>query len=79
MEQITQILGWMTLINGGLLIASTIGIWLFRDWAAQIHARIFGVDAADLGLEYFRYLAAFKRLWIVFNLTPWIVLSFLVA
>ncbi|MGD9417667.1 MAG: DUF6868 family protein [Verrucomicrobiota bacterium JB025] len=41
----------------------------------RMHGRMFGMDEAGLAAAYFRYLATFKIVVIVFNLVPWVALQ----
>ena len=61
-EQLTAFLGWCTLINIGLLLYSTLILALVKDFAINMHSKIF-----DL-------LGRLKLLVIVFNLVPYLAL-----
>ena len=74
LEFLIHFLGWMTLVNGVILIFSTLFLWLARDWAMNLHAAMTGVDRIDLPVLYFSYLGNFKIAVIVLNLVPYLVL-----
>ncbi len=75
LELWTTIFGWMALINGVLLVVSSLAIVTMRGSIVGIHRKMFGaLSDADLERAYFRYLATFKIAYIVFNLTPYIAL-----
>ena len=74
-ETLTELFGWITVINMGLLIFSTIMLFFMKGMAIKIHSKMFGVDEKDLNRMYFEYLGRFKILVIVFNLTPYIALK----
>ena len=76
-ETLTAFLGWCTLVNFILLVLATVILVLFKDFAAGIHSKLLGLDKEELHREYFRYLANFKVMVVVFNLVPWFVLKFL--
>lgn len=76
MDQIMAFLGWATLVHIILLCLMSIVMVVLRDWAAGIHARMFGIPEESIQLEYFRYLAQYKILVIVFFLVPYLVLRF---
>lgn len=40
-----------------------------------MHGKLFGMDETALSAAYFRYLATFKIVVIVFNVVPWIALQ----
>lgn len=76
-ESLTAFLGWCTLVNFSLLVLATVILVLFKDLAAGIHSKLLGLDRDELQSEYFRYLANYKLMVVVFNLVPWLVLRFL--
>jgi hypothetical protein len=69
-----EFLGWMTLVNFGILMFATVFLALFRGWAMSIHSAMTGVDQAALPTLYFSYLGNLKIAWIVLNLVPYLVL-----
>ncbi|MGC6462250.1 MAG: DUF6868 family protein [Pirellulaceae bacterium] len=71
---VTQLLGWCTVINFGLLLLSTIALLIAGPWAERIHGKLFKLPSEELRLIYFRYLATMKLLWLFFNLTPYLAL-----
>ncbi len=76
---LTSFLGWMLVLNVGLLLFSTIMLSLCKTWVTKVHAKLFNLNADALGIEYFRYLANYKVLVIVFNLAPWVALKLMGA
>ncbi len=74
-ETLTAFLGWCTLINVGLLIFSTLMISLGAKKFSELHAQMFGLEAADLPLAYFKYLGHYKIAILVFNLVPYLALK----
>ena len=66
--------GWCTIVNGGLLILTTLALMGMRSSIQGIHSRMFGLEEAAIAAIYFKYLAYFKIAVIVFNLTPYIAL-----
>lgn len=70
MEQIELVLLWMTLINFGLLLFSTVIVVVFRDAIYRTHSSMFGIDEKQFAQAVYTYLANFKVLVIVFNLAP---------
>jgi hypothetical protein len=73
-ESIREVLGWCSAINMGVLVLSAIMLMLFRTAISRIHARMFGLNDADLSRAYFQFLAQYKIAIIVFNLVPYIAL-----
>ena len=52
-EQLTAFLGWCTLINIGLLLFSTLMIAVVKDFAINIHSKMFNLDPETLPAMYF--------------------------
>lgn len=65
-----MLLLWMTLINFGLLLFSTVIVIVFRDAIYGLHSSMFGVDTKQVAQVVYTYMANFKVLVIVFNLVP---------
>lgn len=74
-EQITTFLAWLSIINIVLLGFSAIMILVFKDLITQIHSKLFKLSSTELMPIYFRFLAQYKLLIIVFNVTPYIALK----
>ena len=75
LESLTSFLGWCTLINSFLLVLTTVMLFIARDWVSGVHSRMFGLDKTELSLAYFKYLAYFKIVVLVFNFTPYVSLK----
>ena len=73
-EQLAVLLGWSTVLNFGVLILTAIMLTLFRKLVHGIHTRMSGLSADELNKLYFQYMVNFKILWILFNLTPYLVI-----
>ena len=71
-EIVREFLGWCAVINMGLLVLSSVLVIALRRTISGIHRKMFGLDEAAVLQAYFRYLANFKLLVIVFNLVPYI-------
>ena len=74
-DQLTQFLGWCTLINLVFIVLTSILLVLFRASIGRIHQRLTGVSEPGLYRIYFQYLAAYKILFLVFNLVPYMALK----
>ena len=71
-EILNEFLGRCLVINVGVMLLSTIVLVLGGSWASRIHARMFGLDEAQIRLAYFNYLANYKIAVVMLNLAPWI-------
>jgi hypothetical protein len=74
-SQLTELLGWASLINISYLLLATILIATLGDKLAAIHRRIFNLDEADLGPMYFNFLANYKIVTLVFMVAPYLALK----
>ncbi len=73
-EVLAAILGWCTVVNFGMLAISTVLLLCIRKPIQACHTKITNLSAEQLDQAYFQYLAQFKLLWIVFNLTPYLAI-----
>lgn len=76
--EIAILLGWCTVINFGWLLLSLVMLSLFRKPIQVIHCKLSGLPEEKLNMIYFQFMAHMKMLWIVFNLTPYLVLRLFV-
>lgn len=77
LDTLTTLFGWMTVINIGLLIFSTLMLTLCRQSVIRIHNSLTGLEAETLMPAYLYFLALYKVLIIVFNLAPYLALKWL--
>ena len=74
LEALTDFFLWCLILNTAFLLFSTLMISALKDFAISMHRKMFDISEATLEKLYFQYLARFKILIIVFNLTPYIAL-----
>ena len=74
-DLLTTVFGWMTVLNFAFLGITTLMIMGLQDRIAEIHGRMFQMQPAEVRKAYFRYLANYKILTLVFCLMPWIALK----
>lgn len=74
-SQLTELLGWASVINIGILIAATIALSTIKNLVVGLHSRMFGLTDDQLKVAYFRYLANFKLQTTVFILVPYLSLK----
>ena len=74
-DQITELFKWMTLINIGILIFSTIMIALLKGSIAKFHGKLFGIGPDAIASITYGYLGLLKALILVFNLVPYLALK----
>ena len=73
-EQLTNLFKWMTIINIGLLVLSSVLVMVLRNFICKIHGRLFGIKEDNVATVVCGYLGMFKVLVIVFNIVPYIAL-----
>lgn len=74
LEQLTEFFKWMTIINVGLLVFSSITVMLLKDMMSRMHTKMFGVNKEQVRITAYGYIGMFKVLVIVFNIVPYIAL-----
>ncbi|NRB42181.1 MAG: hypothetical protein HRU20_27540 [Pseudomonadales bacterium] len=75
LAQITEFLGWASIINMGFLFVATLSLILMREFVATTHSQLFNIDKEQLPAIYFNYLANYKTLSLIFCLVPYISLK----
>ncbi|MDV6028639.1 MAG: hypothetical protein F9B45_00710 [Phycisphaera sp. RhM] len=73
-EIVLAALGWCTLINLGVLTFSTVIVVGCGRTVGRLHQKWFQMESHEIRREYFRYLANYKLLVLVFNLVPYLAL-----
>ena len=76
-ESLTIFLGWTTVINILVFIFSALVLLTAREKISKLHARLFGVEQANISQLYFQHLAQYKIAIIVFNIAPYLALRIL--
>ncbi|MGB0992310.1 MAG: DUF6868 family protein [Akkermansiaceae bacterium] len=72
--RLESLLGYCTLLSGGLLILTTIALTLMKGAILKIHSKLTGLTEEQLNKGYFDYLSNFKIVFLMFNLIPYIAL-----
>ena len=74
LQRLSAFLLWCTIINGALLILSIIGCILAPDFGYNLQSGWFGVPRETVNVAIYGFLGAFKILWLVFNVVPYVAL-----
>ena len=74
-SQLTELLGWASIINIGYLFLATIILVFMKGTISSIHTKMFNIDEKELGSKYFDFLSHYKIVTLVFILTPYIALK----
>lgn len=75
LSQLTELLGWASVLNLGFLTLSTVLLIALKPMVSSIHSKMFGIPESELLLIYFKYLANYKILTFVFIVAPYIALK----
>lgn len=73
--ELTTFMGWMSIINIGLLVFSALTILALRNLITKIHSIMFAVNEQNLNKLYLQLLGQYKLLIIMFNIVPYIALK----
>lgn len=74
-SQLTEILGWASVINIIYLILATVIIIFMRETISSIHSKMLGIDKKELKSKYFDFLSIYKIVTLVFMVAPYIALK----
>lgn len=74
-SQLTEFLGWASVINAGYLFLVTVFLIFMRGTISSIHMKMFNIDEKELSSKYFDFLSIYKVLTLVFIIAPYIALK----
>lgn len=72
---LVELFGWTSVINIGVLVFSTLLLWIAGKPIAKLHSSIFDLSEKDLKRAYFQYLGQYKIAILVLNLAPYLALK----
>jgi hypothetical protein len=75
LSQLTELLGWASIINIAYLLLATIVIAFMRGAMSSIHSKMFRMDEKELDSKYFDFLSNYKIATLVFIVFPYIALK----
>lgn len=75
LSQLTELLGWVSVINIAYLILATFIIAFMKRAMASIHSKMFRMDDKELNSKYFDFLSMYKIVTLVFFVAPYIALK----
>lgn len=74
LEQLTEFFQWMTIINVGFLVLSTVLYIALKKVMGQKHGKLFGIPEEKVAEVTYGYFGIYRVLVIVFNLVPYLAL-----
>ena len=78
-DSLISVLGWMSVINIGMLIFSAGVIVLLRPLISRLHASMFEISPIELNTIYFNFLGWYKLAIIMLNIVPYLALKIVFA
>ena len=75
LSQLTELLGWASVLNIGFLLFTTILLVSMKSIVVSLHSKMFDIPENELSLAYFTYLANYKILSLIFTVCPYIALK----
>jgi len=73
-EMVLQWLGWMTVINAGLLLVWFLAFVWLHDWMYRQHGRWFTLSLERFDAIHYVGMALFKMSVVMLNLVPYLAL-----
>lgn len=77
LEIIRQVLGWSAIINLAILLYWFAMFIFLHDWVYTLHSRWFKLDESRFDAIHYGGMGLFKLATFMFNIVPYLVLSFL--
>lgn len=65
---------WCTIINGAMLIFSSIFCMLAKNWIYSIHSKLFSIPREAFNIIIYSFLGVYKIFVISLNLIPYLAL-----
>ena len=74
LDQLTELFMWMTIINVGLLILSSVLAMVLKNVMGRWHGRLFGIKEESVAVVAYGYLGMYRVLVLVFSIVPYVSL-----
>jgi len=75
LSDLTELLGWASLINICFLIITTFFITAMRHLVLSIHSKMFGLTENELLKIYVKFIGNYKMLIFAFIVSPYLALK----
>ena len=76
-QTLTTFFMWCTILNGGLLVLSSLICAFAGDLVYQIHSKWFSIPRETFNVVMYSLLGLFKIVFLVFNVVPYVALLIL--
>ena len=71
---LTSFFMWCTIINGGLIIYTSVFLICAPDFIYRLQSKWFPISREAFNIIVYSYLGLLKILFFIFSLTPWLAL-----
>ncbi len=75
LSHLTELLGWVSILNIGMLLFAGFVMIIMRSFVIGVHSKLFSVPEEELPIIYFKYLANYQTLTLIFAIAPYIALK----
>lgn len=75
LAQLTELLGWASIINITYLFFATIIVTFMRGSLSSIHKKMVDIDEKELSIKYFDFISTYKVLTLVLIVAPYLALK----
>ena len=75
LSQLTELLGWASLLNMAYLILASLILVFSKDKISSIHIKLFGMEKEELNSKYFDFISTYKIVTLVFFIAPYLALK----
>lgn len=73
-DQVAELFKWMTIINVGIFLLSSLMTIVLKKFMRKMHGMIFGIDEGKVPIVLYGYLGTYRIFILVFNLVPYVSL-----
>lgn len=74
-DQLSSFFGWMTVINIGILVFTSVLAMAMRGTICRMHGKLFGLSEKEVSVALYAYLGIYKIFVIVLNIVPFLALQ----
>ncbi len=73
-ELLKEFFMWMTVLNAGIIFLQAFLCMGLKNLIGRMHGSMFGISPDAIKTAIYGYLGVYKIFFIIFCLTPWLVL-----
>ena len=73
-QALTTFFMWCTIINGALLVYSSLMVVLVPNWVYRMQSKWFPISREAFNVAIYSFIGFFKIVYLVFNVVPYVAL-----